>query len=106
SMVNLDGRKSGSFSGFVLIASRGNNNDFVITSEHVDRLLGVVYAPDARLVIEGRASVARQSAWTVIVAKAILLEGNPTLFLNANYRDADVPVPGGVGPRSGTRLVQ
>ncbi len=106
SMVRLTGRQSGSLSGFVLIATRDNNGDFRITSDHVDGLLGVVYAPAANLVIQGHAEVARQSAWTVIVAKSIRLDGNPTLFLNANYHGSDVPVPAGVGPRAGTRLVQ
>ena len=106
SMVRLDGRQSGSFSGFVLVATRDNTHDFSIDSDHVESLLGVVYTPGARLVIEGRAEVARQSAWTVIVAKQLLLRGNPTLYLNANYRGSEVPVPTGVGPRAGTRLVQ
>lgn len=106
SMVRLDGRQSGPFSGFVLVATRDNDHDFNIDSDHVESLLGVVYTPAARLMIEGRAEVARQSAWTVIVARSILLRGNPTLYLNANYRGSDVPVPTGVGPRAGTRLVQ
>ena len=105
-VVRLDGRHSGPLSGFVLVATRDNNKDFTIDSDHVESLLGVVYAPSARLVIEGHAQVARQSAWTVIVAKAIQLNGNPTLYLNANYRGSEVPVPSGVGPRAGTRLVQ
>lgn len=104
--VNLDGRKSGVFAGMVLVASRNNQQDFIITSEHVERLLGVIYVPAARLVVEGRAEVARESAWTVIVARMIQLKGSPSLVINADYDASDVPVPSGVGPRqAGSRLL-
>ncbi len=106
-LVNLDGRKSGAYAGMVMVATRGNIEDFVITSNNVDRLLGVIYVPEARLVIEGKSTVARDSAWTVIVARMLQLKGSPSLIINANYSASDVPVPTGVGPRAGgSRLVQ
>ena len=73
---------------------------------HVESLLGVIYIPSARLVVRGTADVARESAWTVIVAKGLRLDGSPSLFINANYGASDVPVPSGVGPRAGgARLI-
>ena len=106
SMVNLEGRTSGPFSGIVLAATRDNRQDFVIASDHVETLLGVLYIPSARLVVEGSADVARDSAWTVIVARKVRLDGNPSLFINANYNATTVPVPQGVGPRAGgSRLI-
>jgi hypothetical protein len=42
-------------------------------------------------------TVANQSAWTVIVAQGLQLQGNPDLVINANYVSPVVPVPGGVG---------
>lgn len=98
--VTLNGREDGPLSGFVLATQRGNDKDFIITSENVESLLGVIYIPDARLIVDGKADVARESAWTVIVARSIQLKGNPTVFVNANYRSAPVPVPEGVGPNS------
>jgi hypothetical protein len=106
SEVDLSGRRSGEFAGLVLVASRSNRQDFLVTSENVDRLLGVIYVPSARLVVEGRGDVARESAWTVIVAKMIQLKGSSSLFINADYDVSDVPVPTGVGPRqTGSRLL-
>lgn len=99
--VDLDGRRSGPYAGMVLVASRQNTGNFTITSEHVDRLLGVIYVPSARLLVEGRADVARESAWTVIVAKTIRLTGSASLIINADYGSGGVPVPDGVGPREG-----
>ncbi len=106
-LVRLDGRERGRFAGFVMAAVRNNRHDFIITSQNVESLLGVIYVPNAKLVINGRAEVARESAWTVLVAQQIKLDGNPTLFINANYDVGDVPVPTGVGPTTTeTRLVQ
>ncbi|WP_298744597.1 TadE/TadG family type IV pilus assembly protein [uncultured Brevundimonas sp.] len=106
-MVALDGRKSGPYAGIVLGSTRTNYQDFMISADHVESLLGVLYVPSARLVVDGDADVARDSAWTVIVAKEIQLKGSPSLFINANYDASDVPVPAGVGPRAGgARLVQ
>src|SRR5690606_20432056 len=105
-LVRLDGRKSGPYAGIVMGGTRDNNLDFIISSDNVESLLGVIYVPAARLVVEGSADVARESAWTVIVAKALQLRGSPSLFINANYDASDVPVPSGVGPRGGARLVQ
>lgn len=107
SMVNLEGRTSGTFAGIVMATARDNRLDFVIASDHVETLLGVLYIPSARLVVQGSADIARDSAWTVIVAKQVQLTGNPSLFINANYNATTVPVPSGVGPRAGgSRLIE
>lgn len=100
-LVNLDGRKSGPYAGIVMGAMRDNRQDFVVSADHVESLLGVIYVPSARLIVEGTADIARDSAWTVIVAKEVHLRGSPSLFINANYDASDVPVPDGVGPRTG-----
>ena len=105
-MVNLDGRKTGAYAGMVMVATRGNTQDFIITSDHVETLLGVIYVPDAQLIVEGSADVARDSAWTVIVARMLQLKGSPSLVINANYSSSSVPVPDGVGPRgNGSQLI-
>lgn len=105
-LVNLDGRKTGPYAGIVLGAMRDNRQDFIVSADHVESLLGVIYVPSARLIVEGTSDVARESAWTVIVAKGVQLKGSPSLFINANYDASDVPVPDGVGPRTGgSRLI-
>ena len=101
-LVELYGRKRGTYAGMVMVADRGNTQDFIISSDNVDNLLGVIYVPDAQLIVEGgNNDVARDSAWTVIVAKSLQLKGAPSLIINANYSASDVPVPTGVGPRGG-----
>ncbi|NJC42283.1 Flp pilus assembly protein TadG [Brevundimonas alba] len=104
--VSLNGRKSGAYAGIVMGATRDNVSNFFISADHVESLLGVIYVPAATLIVEGRSDIARDSAWTVIVAKQLQLKGSPSLFINANYDVSDVPVPRGVGPRAGgSRLV-
>jgi len=106
-LVSLDGRKTGAFAGMVMGGTRDNTQDFIISADHVESLLGVIYVPSAKLIVEGKADVARDSAWTVIVAEGIQMKGSPSLFINANYEVSDVPVPAGVGPRTGgSRLIQ
>ncbi|SFS88298.1 TadE/TadG family type IV pilus assembly protein [Brevundimonas viscosa] len=104
--VNLDGRKTGPYAGIVMGAMRDNRQDFIISADHVESLLGVIYVPSARLIVDGTADVARDSAWTVIVAKEMQMKGSPSLFINADYDATDVPVPAGVGPRGGARLIE
>jgi hypothetical protein len=106
-LVRLSGRRTGEYTGIVMGATRDNTQDFIISSDNVESLLGVIYVPNALLLVEGRADVARESAWTVIVAQRLQLKGSPSLFINANYNASNVPVPAGVGPRTGgSRLVQ
>ncbi|MGZ9115128.1 MAG: hypothetical protein ACXW3K_10945, partial [Brevundimonas sp.] len=106
-LVRLSGRETGDYTGIVMAGTRDNTQDFIISSDNVESLLGVIYVPSALLLVEGRADVARESAWTVLVAQSLQLKGSPSLFINANYDASDVPVPDGVGPRTGgSRLIQ
>jgi len=104
--INLRGRESGAYAGFVIATTRKNDHTFQISSTAARELLGTIYIPNARLKISGVASdVADQSAWTVIVAKAIEVAESPKLVINSDYAGSSVPVPGGVGPtRRGSRL--
>lgn len=102
--VDLEGRKSGPLSGFLLITSRENTKDLELLSDNIDNLLGVVYAPSAKLQVDGKAEMAEDSDWTVVVAKTVELKGSARLKLNANYTSSLVPVPEGVGPNVNARL--
>ena len=105
--VDLEGRRTGPYAGFVVVSAPSNTQDFLISADNVRRLLGVIYIPRAQLVVEGQRNVAEDSAWTVIVARQLRLNGSPSLIINANYSYSDVPVPEGVGPSGGsTQLVE
>ncbi len=70
----------------------------VIRSDNARRLVGTIYLPDDKLVIDGDTPVADRSEYTVIVAKAFELNNGPNLVLQTDYAGSDIPVPDGVGP--------
>jgi len=77
-----------------------------IISDNARTMLGTIYLPAGRLIIDSSRPVADQSAYTVIVARQINLYEGPNLTLNANYGATSVPVPDGVGPKSGTAALR
>jgi Flp pilus assembly protein TadG len=109
SQIDLEGRTGSSpYAGFVIMTTRQNTGTFSISSTAAHTLLGTIYAPSATLAVSGAGNtVADQSAWTVVVAKAITLSGSPNLVINANYAGSSVPVPSGVGVNANkVKLVQ
>lgn len=81
--------------------------EYRIISDDARTLLGTIYLPVGRLIIDSKKPVADQSAYTVIIARMINLYDGPDLVLNARYGASDVPVPTGVGPSSSdTQLTQ
>jgi Flp pilus assembly protein TadG len=74
--------------------------EYRIISDDARTLLGTIYLPVGRLIIDSKKAVADQSAYTVIIARMINLYDGPNLMLNARYGSSDVPVPTGVGPSS------
>lgn len=81
--------------------------EYRIISDNARTLLGTIYLPVGRLIIDSKKPVADQSAYTVIIARMINLYDGPDLVLNARYGSTDVPVPNGVGPSSAdTQLTQ
>ncbi len=101
SSLSLSGRQTGGWAGFVVVSTRSNSQDFTISSSNVDRLLGTIYLPMARLIVSAPGSVAEGSQWSVIVAKNINLSQNARLVINTDYEGSPVPVPNGVGNQAG-----
>jgi Flp pilus assembly protein TadG len=106
STISLNGRKSGTLAGFVMVVNRNNTNTFTLASDHFTNLTGVVYSPTATLVVDGSGSGAASSAWTVVAARSLQMINGPQLVINANYTGSSVPVPMGVGPRRPVRITQ
>ena len=96
--VSLSGRTSGPFAGFVIATTRTNTGAFSISASSAEKIEGTIYIPAATLHVQGVGNkVAEQSAWTVVVAQSIQLEGSANLVINSNYATSSVPVPGDVG---------
>jgi Flp pilus assembly protein TadG len=98
SSVSLSGRTSGPYAGFVIATTRQNTSTFAISSTSARKLEGAIYIPNATLMVDGVGNtVNQQSAWTVIVAQSLQLNGSADLVINSDYATSTVPVPGGVG---------
>ncbi|MBX9931741.1 MAG: hypothetical protein K2Y56_09425 [Methylobacterium sp.] len=76
-----------------------------IISDNARMLLGTIYLPAGRLVIDAKNPVADQSAYTVVVARLVNLYEGPNLILNARYGSSDIPLPEGVGPSSADTIL-
>ena len=69
-----------------------------ILSDDARMLLGTIYMPKGRLIIDATKPIADRSAYTVLVVQQLDLYEGPNLVLNTDYRASDVPIPEGVGP--------
>ena len=69
-----------------------------ILSDDARLLLGTIYMPQGRLIIDATKPIADKSAYTVLVVRQLDLHAGPNLYLNSDYSASDVPVPKGVGP--------
>lgn len=72
--------------------------DHTIRSDNARRLVGTIYLPNGKLLIDGRSPIADRSEYTVIIADTFELQDGPNLVLRTDYHLSDIPVPAGVGP--------
>ena len=77
---------------------KGPPREHKILSDNARTLLGTIYMPQGRLIVDANKPIADQSAYTVLVVRRIDLHDGPNLILNSDYTATDVPVPAGVGP--------
>ena len=68
-----------------------------ILSNYAHVMVGTMYLPHGRLVVDADNDVADQSAYTVIIARRVELKSGPNLVLNKDYDATDVPVPVNIG---------
>jgi hypothetical protein len=105
SSISLVGRQKGPLAGFVLIDDRADTGTFNLESDPFVNVTGAIYVPNATLNIQGGKKAGQASDWTVIAASALTMTGAPNLIINTNYSGSTVPVPIGVGPAKGGKLV-
>jgi len=67
-----------------------------ISSNNARNLIGTLYLKNSVLLINAEAPVADASAYTALVVGRLWLQEGPTLHLNADYTETEVPVPGGL----------
>lgn len=102
SIVSLSAPTDGPMAGFLFFQDPGiaEGGRFRIETDLATKLLGTIYLPSGILDINVIGLVAAQSAYTVVVADRLEIDG-AHLVINSDYGATDVPVPPGVGPLAG-----
>ena len=103
--VTLTGAVNGNMAGLLFFEDRSAPIDrkHHIQSTNVDILTGTIYLSRGELLIDPNSPVAKDSAYTAIIAHRLELSEGPELILNSDYGATDVPVPAGI--RSSAQVV-
>lgn len=103
SIIHMTAPTSGLMAGLLFFESRAAPKDRIhrIESGNARELLGTIYLPRGRLLVNSANPIADSSAYTAIVSNLLELSGTPRLVLNADYGATNVPVPQGLGPTGG-----
>jgi hypothetical protein len=106
--VDLKAPDNGAMAGLLVFQDRGSPvQNFKITSDFTRNLIGTIYLPNGNLIVDANNDVAKESAYTAIVVRQLILKRSPNLVLNTDYNGTTVPVPEGLGPSNGDlRLVR
>ncbi len=98
--IELTAPKSGPMAGLLMFSDRSNllYQSFAISSNYARVLLGTIYLPNGKMLIDSNSMIGDKSAYTVIVARRFITDGEPEIVINSNYHSTDIPVPSGVGP--------
>ena len=105
--VNFSAPASGDLAGMLFFEDRYHNRSYVneINSPNIKALVGTIYLSKSEFRVSihggGTGNVAQESAFTVIVARKITLNGNSNLVLNTDFAATDVPVPESIARLSG-----
>lgn len=102
SNISLTAPVSGDMAGMLMFEDRASPEKQVhnILSDNARMLLGTIYLPQNRLHVAANRPIADQSAYTIVVVNLFTLSEGPTMVLNTNYGNTNIPVPAGVGPNS------
>jgi Putative Flp pilus-assembly TadE/G-like len=101
--VSLSGPKTGNMAGILFFGQRTAEltKIHIIRSSLVNKLEGTIYLPTGSLLVNPNATVAANSDYTAIIVYQLWLADSPTLVINSDYDQSDVPVPEGI-VRSGS----
>ena len=106
SHVSLSAPRTGDMAGLLFFEDRTTTFAAYhqITSKDARNLVGTMYLPNSKLLIDSRDPVADRSDYTIIIAREFELRDGPELVLNTDYADSDIPVPDGVGNNTSSSI--
>lgn len=103
STIDLTAPKDGPMAGLLLFEDRAapDLREHKIMSDNAHTLLGTIYIPKGRLIVDATKPIAVRSAYTIIVTRRMELYAGPNLVMNTDYGSTPIPVPQGVGNLGG-----
>lgn len=98
SVISLEAPTSGGMAGLLMFESRTQptNGKHTILSNSAAKVIGTIYLSRGKLSVGGSSKVGHDSAYTAIVARMLELTEGPSIVLNSNYGQTNVPVPSGI----------
>lgn len=98
SSISLTAPENGALAGLLFYEDRNGPTGQIhrIGSDNARLLLGTVYLPNGKLVVDANKPVADQSAYTAIIVRTLVLKAGPNLVLNSDYGATDIPAPAGL----------
>lgn len=110
-LVSLSAPTDGEMAGIV-ISSRPicggtdcHYRTFEIKSASVSSLLGTIYVPEDRFIINTTMPISEEAAFTIILSRYLQGMRSPQLVLNTDFAETDVPVPDGFSGLEKSRLI-
>ncbi len=92
--VSLSAPTMGPMAGLLIFQDRADSGTHSIDSNAVAKLEGTIYLPNGVLSSDSNSSITGSSAFTIVIARQIILNSNATLVLNDDYEASDIPLPG------------
>lgn len=104
--ISLTAPKTGPMAGILFFEDRNTifKTYHRIQSNDARRLVGTMYIPKSKLMIDANNPVADKSEYTIIIAREFELREGPELVLKTDYDSSPIPVPDGVGNKAELRI--
>lgn len=100
--ISLTAPKTGPMAGILFFEDRNTilATYHQISSNDARRLVGTMYIPKSKLMIDATSPVFDKSEYTIIIAREFELKDGPELVLKTDYKSSPIPVPDGVGNKA------
>ena len=93
---------TGTYAGILFYQDPNDLSPPTLGGDNNTNLTGALYFPTVQLTLFGNANLNASSSYSLVVAKALAMTGNPTLYLNSDYSS----LPNGVSIIKNAILVE
>lgn len=107
SHADLSAPTTGPYAGILMYQDRNtaDGSVFLLNSDASSHLLGTVYLPNGKIMINSGTTITGTAPYTSFIARTFEINSGSGIVLNSDYNGSTVPLPGGLAG-SKTALVQ